>query len=344
MAIIKCKTCGRDMELPEDRTVVTCKYCGSTVTLPGKDEPADPNVTAGLRLGRRALADRDWEAADGIFDQVLDLDAECAEAFFGTALAALECSGKEEFIARRSELREQRIGMMFACQPDERALTQMAEELTVPGYLPEGAIREKLAVSVPSFSSKTAAWEKQRKEESALWENEGLLGRAVRYAKGDFADELTALRETVRKGLETGLAGSKAQDEKNRADGAEQYRRELEAAAQAVRDAHEEAVRRKRADYEALCRKQEAAATEKEFADLAALFGHPGFRDYEDCAQRAEQCRAEASRRKAEAEALEEEKARLQEELARLKGLFSGKRRREIEARLAKIEEELNKL
>ena len=49
----------------------------------------------------------------------------------------------------------------------------------------------------------------------------------------------------------------------------------------------------------------------------------------------------EEAKRKAKLKALNEEKAWLQTELANLKGLFTGKRRKEIEARLAQIEKEL---
>ena len=50
-----------------------------------------------------------------------------------------------------------------------------------------------------------------------------------------------------------------------------------------------------------------------------------------------------AATRKAKIAALNREKAELQEELASLRGLFTGKRRKEIEARLAQIEAELKK-
>jgi hypothetical protein len=74
----------------------------------------------------------------------------------------------------------------------------------------------------------------------------------------------------------------------------------------------------------------------------------------EEAEQRAAQEKAEDERkaaaekaeveRKAKIEALNQEKASLQTELANLRGLFSGKRRKEIEARLSQIEAELKKL
>ena len=48
-------------------------------------------------------------------------------------------------------------------------------------------------------------------------------------------------------------------------------------------------------------------------------------------------------RREAERAALQAERDKLHDELPTLKGLFSGGRRKQIEARLAEIERELNK-
>ena len=34
MVVLKCKMCGGDIELSEDKTFGTCEYCGCTMTLP----------------------------------------------------------------------------------------------------------------------------------------------------------------------------------------------------------------------------------------------------------------------------------------------------------------------
>ena len=57
-----------------------------------------------------------------------------------------------------------------------------------------------------------------------------------------------------------------------------------------------------------------------------------------------EEKKAEEEARQQRIATLNTEKANLQTELANLKGLFSGKRRKEIEARLAQIENELKGL
>ena len=38
MAIIKCKMCGGDIVLSEDKSIGTCDSCGSTMTLPRIDD------------------------------------------------------------------------------------------------------------------------------------------------------------------------------------------------------------------------------------------------------------------------------------------------------------------
>lgn len=90
---------------------------------------------------------------------------------------------------------------------------------------------------------------------------------------------------------------------------------------------------------------------EKNLAEAASLFR--GLNDFKDSVNRAVECDSAYERLKTEREArereektaeLNSEKSALQTELANLKGLFTGKRRRQIEARLAEIELELKKL
>ena len=128
----------------------------------------------------------------------------------------------------------------------------------------------------------------------------------------------------------------------------------------------------KKADYTRACSYQESG-DEQELAKAASIF--KGLKDYLDSAERAAECdraykekKAERKKReKAEREAREAreraeralaeekvrkesitalsvEKSNLQTELANLKGLFTGRRRKEIEARLAQIEKELKHL
>lgn len=52
---------------------------------------ANTNVTAQIKRGNMALADGEWEQARTFFNQALDMDAECAEAYLGLALLEAHC-------------------------------------------------------------------------------------------------------------------------------------------------------------------------------------------------------------------------------------------------------------
>jgi alpha-tubulin suppressor-like RCC1 family protein len=103
----------------------------------------------------------------------------------------------------------------------------------------------------------------------------------------------------------------------------------------------------KEADYLAACALQQSG-TEDALINASAAFA--ALKDYKDCAERSQTCRRLFAEKKASRERREKrevlvlEKNKLQAELTNLKGLFSGKRRNEIEARLAEIDTKLQKL
>ena len=60
------------------------------------------NVTALLKRGAMALEDAQWDNAKNFFDEVLNSDAECAEAYLGLVMAELNCKSKKE-LAKKIE-------------------------------------------------------------------------------------------------------------------------------------------------------------------------------------------------------------------------------------------------
>ena len=54
-----------------------------------------PNVAALLQRGSMALEDGEWENAKDFFNQVLNMDAQCAEAWLGLALAGMKLKSAE---------------------------------------------------------------------------------------------------------------------------------------------------------------------------------------------------------------------------------------------------------
>ena len=55
------------------------------------------NIDALLKRGNMALEDGEWEKADDFFEQVLNQDAECTNAYLGKAMAEMQIKNKEVF-------------------------------------------------------------------------------------------------------------------------------------------------------------------------------------------------------------------------------------------------------
>ena len=119
------------------------------------------------------------------------------------------------------------------------------------------------------------------------------------------------------------------------------------------REAQEEIERQRETYYIELCQFAEQAVTEVDCYEVACLFSDRSkFYNYKDCAELAEKYKQKADKLKAERHAaiaarraeLYAEKSELKQELSELKGLFAGKRRKEIEARMAQIDQEIQKL
>ena len=49
MAVLKCKMCGGDIEVSEDKTFGTCDSCGSTMTFPKIDDEQKAEAEAYLK-------------------------------------------------------------------------------------------------------------------------------------------------------------------------------------------------------------------------------------------------------------------------------------------------------
>lgn len=119
MAALQCEICGGKL-VGKPGGIFECDSCGveystewakakvqeirGTVQIEGPVQvegtvtvEGGVNLTALLKRGDLALADRDWDKAKEYFDQALNMDAECGHAYFGLTLADLECSSREEF-------------------------------------------------------------------------------------------------------------------------------------------------------------------------------------------------------------------------------------------------------
>lgn len=306
------------------------------------------NLTALLKRGNMALEDGEWDKADGFFEQVLNMDAECAEAYWGKALAKEQCSTAQAFVKKRQSQPNPK-GIVKACDIDQARIDAAVRQYAVAAYLPERTLR-KMFTWDKSYTSYAADWEAAIQAEKAYWTQNKLLSRAVRYAKGDFATTLTDVVQTqILQSLEQKLTQAREDDKASSQKIQEEYREFLDQAERETAQRSQAAAEKLEAEYRACCAAMDAADSVQVYQNCAARFRI--ILGYQDSEQRLAQCEdiassfeAEEQKRQKKISQLKSEQSDLYLELAQLKGLFSGKQRREIEVRLAEIEKELDVL
>ena len=84
MAIIKCKMCGGDIVLAENKTYGTCEYCGSMMTFPKVSDEQRLNLFNRANHFRRQ---NEFDKAISAYDKILDQDDTDAEAHWGAVLS-----------------------------------------------------------------------------------------------------------------------------------------------------------------------------------------------------------------------------------------------------------------
>ena len=262
------------------------------------------NLTAQIKRGHQALEDREWEKADEFFDRALDMDAECAEAFFGKALAAAHCVNGEELVSSRISQVSPGAEKLEACERESERINEAVKQYSIPEYFPEKDVRSYFAYDEREYNSHTKGWEECIAQEKTYWDNtDRNLSRALQYAKGELALRYSELKQSVLSALEMKRAESIEADGKIKAEVAQRYANEVENALQNVVDKFERACRKREYNYESYCRFQEGADTATNYLMAAEQFEHEGMRGYRDSDERAKQCRAEAERLQAKAKA-----------------------------------------
>ncbi len=84
MAIYRCEACGANLNIEEGRKFFFCEYCGCKNVI---EAPASSPATAFLNKAKLCFADKDYGEALSAFEQVLNINPECGEAYLGALLS-----------------------------------------------------------------------------------------------------------------------------------------------------------------------------------------------------------------------------------------------------------------
>ena len=243
-----------------------------------------PNVNALLKRGEMALADGKWDDAKGYYDRVLDMDAECGEAYLGLFLVEKKASSVDAFVAGQlTELKTCTTKKLTACDQQEERVRKAIQDNVAPGYLDEEELQLMFTFD-RSYQSSLSMREDQLQMKEQLFNENRTLNRAKQYAAPEQLEKLKGMEDAVLGFLKDAIAEAQAEDEANAARVTAEYAAHLEKAEDTASRMGQEAQNRREADYVAVCQAADAASSmlghQKAAHRFAALKG------YKDSAER----------------------------------------------------------
>jgi len=278
------------------------------------------NAVALLKRGNMALEDGEWQKADEFFEEVLNQDAECAEAYLGKALAAEKCRNLDEFVSMR-------MGDADRCKPESIELPQnkariqeIVERYTLPDYLEAWMLHSEFK-HTPAYASRLSAFQKRLGAEENYWSSHKLLSRAFQFARGDVAKKFADAKERVMQHIRGLIEQEEISLDDRKYVALAQHEKALDVSESRCKARYEEAERKKNNNYQILIAVARNSNDEMRLEETAKALDAMG--DYSDAPAMAQLCRdriqelrdkrakEEEARRKAE----EERKAKTYENL-----------------------------
>lgn len=287
------------------------------------------NVTALLKRGNMALEDGDWVKADEFFEEVLNQDAECAEAYVGKALAAEKAKTLDALVTLLVSRFSAGDTQSFTLSVDAEHPRQMARDCVVPGYLDQNTIAKAYDFTT-TYRSGSASWAKQRKDAETWWRSNRHLSRAEKFAKGACAKSLTDARQSLLSKLDQKTEEAKQAANSNLDTAKARHQTKITDTDAMVQEKAANARKKREEDYAWALRVLNQGTDVELLKKASGMLSKMG--PYEDAEDLAKKCRTLADDLTAEANARAaaqaEELARRQAEEERLR-----KEKEEAEAR-----------
>ncbi len=113
------------------------KITKAPVAAQSSEHTPNNNNGALLKRGKMALEDKDWAKAYDFYEEVLNSDPECSEAYIGQFLAGRKASSLDRviFIMAIEHMDELEQETIIAGKSDTNHIRSMVKEYCIPGYL-----------------------------------------------------------------------------------------------------------------------------------------------------------------------------------------------------------------
>ena len=143
-------------------------------------------VAAQLQRGNMALEDHEWDKADSFFEEALNLDPKCAQAYIGKLLSRDKKPGFDSWIATQ-KVKYANVTTSekaIACPEDSEHIQKIVDKMTLAKYLSADEIRKQYSYDRSYGSTFQPQKSLKAKQQSEL-ANDRLLARAKQYSTGE---------------------------------------------------------------------------------------------------------------------------------------------------------------
>lgn len=252
-------------------------------------------LVALLKRGSIALEDQEWDKADGFFEDALNLNAECSEAYLGKFLAAVQCGS----LAQLFEYKYNEIVRMARTKPKQmevsgqwidEALEKCIEKYYIPKYFTKTQITELFPQHF-YFSSYHEYYQTQKSLAEQYIQSNKLLQRALGFARGETKKRLEAEINTWIEKIEMRVEESKHYDTQMLQGNSESIMKIMASSGQKMQARYENACVLRENEYRQLCDAQAYAISSAsiwQLRELARSFNRLG--SYMDCEERYNEC------------------------------------------------------
>lgn len=262
------------------------------------------NNAALIKRGNMALEDGEWQKADEFFEEVLNQDAECAEAYLGKWLAKIKRSNLVGLVAYyEQKYSEAETEQLEACQMSEEHISSMVNQYIVEDYFGEAEIR-KLYEFDRNYTSELSFRIEQKDSAMAEINSEKLYIRTKQYASGELADSLNEAISKITTILDKRISDAKDNDDSSIASVIASYNAHISQADANAIELYNKALDRRESTYNARINAFNGA---KEIEDFeASKKNFQGMHSYKDSLGYIKKCDDEIARLKKEKEEADE--------------------------------------
>lgn len=273
------------------------------------------NLTALLKRGFMSLEDQAWDKANAFFEQALNMDAECAEAFLGQLLVQFQCGSLENLVEKiRQDADLIQPETLMACPEDRERIDAIVARCQIPWFLPKEQLEEMLGKFDRGYRTELSSCQQNLGRHQAMFAENKLFVRAMRYADDTLANQLVSAKERILVVFQARVEQARKQDEIKIQQIISDYGAFLDRTEQEIDRLRQEALQKRDQTYrDAVTRMEQipeqcstvkdCEAAEASYQQLADIFSQLG--DYQDSQQRQLTCRTSIGRMRQAARAIE---------------------------------------